>query len=216
MAAAAGKNVSPVFQSALLLGGCLEGVSVRWLWLAVEWEVNTLMLASLCLLLSGACLLPYPAVEGAGTVHGCGLGEGWQWSDSLCNPWHWGSREGLDSGVLGLFMGAGMSWMCSMLLFISCPNTTGSLVVISPDTRGGVQAGGSRIKFPVSSPISHGWKLQTRLEKKWPESRGVLGIRSGHPMVSLGQAPSCSGKREQDLCSGGTGLIWPVLGSCNK
>lgn len=82
MAAAAGKNVSRVFKSALLLCRCMEGVSVTLVWLAREREVNTLMLASFCFLLSGACLLPCPAMEGAGMIHGCGLGQGWQWPGS--------------------------------------------------------------------------------------------------------------------------------------
>lgn len=44
----------------------------------VEWEVNTLMLASLGFLLSGACVPLCPAMEGAGMAHGYGMGEGWQ------------------------------------------------------------------------------------------------------------------------------------------
>lgn len=38
MAAAAGKNVLYVVKSALLLGGCMEGVPVTLVWLALEWK----------------------------------------------------------------------------------------------------------------------------------------------------------------------------------
>lgn len=163
-----------------------------WVWLAVQREVNTLMLASLCPLLFGACLLPCPAVQGAGTAHGCGLGEGWQWSSSSSAiP---GTGAGQRAAESGVFLGAGVSWMGSILLFVSCPNTTGSPAC--PGITGGVQAGGSGTKFPVSSPISSSWKLQTQLGTKRPESCGVLGIRTGHTMLSLGQAPSCPGNRD--------------------
>lgn len=81
-------------------------------------------------------------------------------------------QEELDSGIFGVFVGAGVSWMGSILLFISCPNTTGSPAC---------PWGSSGTKFLVFSPISTGWKLQTQLGKKRLESCGVLGIRMGTP-----------------------------------
>lgn len=81
-------------------------------------------------------------------VHGCGLGEGWHWPGSSSaipdTGWAGGNREGQDSGVLAVFVGAGVSWMGSILFFISCPNTTGSPAC--PDITLELSKGESRLR----------------------------------------------------------------------
>ena len=51
-------------------------------WLALEWKINAVMLASLCFSLYGACLPLCPTAEGGGTVLRRGLGEGCRWPGS--------------------------------------------------------------------------------------------------------------------------------------
>lgn len=148
-----------------------------------------LMLASLWLLLSGTCVPPWRVLAWSMDVV-------WEKAGSGQAPLLQSLTEaGQDSGVLVEFVGAGVSWMGSILFFISCPNTTGSPACpdITLGLQGGVQARGAGTKSPVSSPISSGWKLQTQLGKKRPESCGVLGIRT---TVSLSQAPSYPGNRD--------------------
>lgn len=220
MAAAAGRNVLRVFRSALLPCGCLEGMSVALVCSGVgskhaDAGVLSVPLALWCL---------SPAVPNRG---GCWHGP-WMWFWGMlamarlfpCNPWHWGwtgsSRAGQDSGVLGVLVGAWVSWMGSILLFISCPNTTGSPAC--PDITLGAQRGspgwGFRDQIPCSQP--HFQWLEAPDPAGKEESCGVLGIRKGHPRMRLGQALSCPGNRDRVLCLRGTRLIWPVLGSCNQ
>lgn len=164
-------------------------------------EVNALLLASLCLLLSGASLPPCSAADSAGNIHGCGLGEEAVSRLLLCSPrgWAGSSRErGRTVGSLECSWGAGVSWMGSVPLLISCLNTTGSPACpdITLGTPRGSPGWGFRDQIPCFQPISSSWKLQSWLRKRRPELCGVLGIKTGHSMLSLGQAPSCPGNRD--------------------
>lgn len=194
MAAAAGKNVLCVLKSALLSSGCLDGVSVM---VACSEVGSKHTDAGKSLPFALWCLSP--AMPDCG---GCWHGP-WMlfWGRLavarllLCSPWHWGwtgsSRAGQDSGGLGVLVGPGVSWMGSILLFISCSHTTSSPAC--PDITLGAPRGspgwGFRDQIPCFQPHFQQLEASDPSGKEEAESRGVLGIRKGHPRVRLGQAP---------------------------
>lgn len=70
-----------VLKNALMSGGCLESVSVKLAWLALEWKINTVMLASLLFALRClSCAMPSrrgrwhgPLMRFGGRLMGAGL-----------------------------------------------------------------------------------------------------------------------------------------------
>lgn len=139
-------------------------------------------------------------MDGAGTVYGCGFGEGWQWpGSSFAIP---GTGAGQDSRVLGVLVDAGVSWMGSILLFISCPNTTGSPAC--PDITLGAPMGspgwGFRDQIPCFQPHFQ-W-----LEAPDPAGKEELwdfGDQKGAPQGEAGPGTFMSWKQRPSPVFGG-------------
>lgn len=177
------------------------------------------MLASLCLLLSGACLPPCPAMEGAGMVHGCGLGEGWHCSSSSSAiP---GPGAGQEAAEQGRTEGSLGCWGILVGLHPLYLRTQHTGSPACPDITLGAPRGspgwGFRDQIPCFQP--HFQPLegsQTGLGKKRPSHVVFWGSERGTVWRGWVRHLHVLETETQVLCLRGTKLIWPVLGSCNK
>lgn len=143
---------------------------------------------------------PSPAVPSrAGCWHGP-----WMWFGRrlavvrflFCNPWHWGwagsSRRSRTLGSLGCSWVLGYpGWApSSSLSHVPTPLALQPVLTSQREFRLGVQGPNSLFPapFPAAGSSRPSWERRGL--------SGVLGIRMGFRVVSLGQAPSCPGNRD--------------------